>query len=118
MNEYAVMAQKHWREFRPAAYRAIPEPARSSFFSRLGEDAATQITALTAALAGPDQPGEDYLEKVGRLNMAKLQAEEQILAELVLTPGEEEDTDGGEMDLVTDVQAAIDRARAEAELEA
>ena len=35
---------------------------------------------------GPDPPNETYLEKVGRLNMARLQAEEIVLRELLLIP--------------------------------
>ncbi len=31
-------------------------------------------------LAGPDPVGEGYLEKVGRLNAARMQAEEKVLA--------------------------------------
>ena len=36
-------------------------------------------------LAGPDRKGETYLEKVGRLNASKMQAEEIVRAEM-LTP--------------------------------
>lgn len=40
------------------------------------------ITTLTRQLAGPDLPGESYMEKVGRLNSAKSQATEIVLADL------------------------------------
>ena len=37
--------------------------------------------------------GEGYLEKVGRLNAARMQAEEKVLAELVLLAPEDEEED-------------------------
>ena len=39
--------------------------------------------------AGQDVPGESYLAKVGRLRMARLDAEAQVLRELVLLPPEQ-----------------------------
>ena len=52
-------------------------------FGELGERAENQIQQLQDQLAGPDPPNETYLEKVGRLNMARLQAEEVVLPELI-----------------------------------
>jgi hypothetical protein len=92
MNQYGAMAERHWRRWLPERCRAIQDPG--SFFSMLGEETARQIADLAADLAGDDPPGEGYLEKVGRLNMARLQAEERVLAERVLLapePGAEED---------------------------
>jgi hypothetical protein len=53
----------------------------TGFFTRLGEEMATQITTVSLALAGDDPGDEGFLEKVGRLNMARLQAEEQVMRE-------------------------------------
>lgn len=86
MNQYAAMAERHWRRWLPSRVAAMDDP--SSFFSDLGEDAAEQIEDLTAELAGDDPPGETYMEKVGRLNMARLRAEELVLPETVLLPPE------------------------------
>lgn len=82
MNHYGVTAQRHWKRWLPARYAAIQDP--DSFFSTLGEEVAKRIADLTLDLAGDDPPGEDYLVKVGRLNMARLQAEEIVLQEQVL----------------------------------
>ena len=82
MNQYGAMAERHWRRWLPERYQAIQDP--DSFFSILGEETAIQIADLAVVLAGDDPPGEGYLEKVGRLNMARLQAEERVLAERVL----------------------------------
>lgn len=94
MNRYGAMAQRHWARWLPERYAAISDP--DSYFSSLGEEAASRIADLAASLAGSDPPGEGYLVKVGRLNMARLQAEEAVLPELILLPpepGAEEDPD-------------------------
>jgi len=86
MNHYGTTAQRHWERWLPERYAAIQDPG--SFFSTLGEEVARQIADLALDLAGDDPPGEDYLVKVGRLNMARLQAEEIVLREQVLLPPE------------------------------
>ena len=82
MNHYGTMAQRHWARWLPQRYATIQDP--DSFFSTLGEEVAQQIGDLGLDLAGDDPPGEGYLEKVGRLNMARLQAEEIVLKERIL----------------------------------
>ena len=93
MNHYGAQALKHWQEYLPQRYATIPESDRNSFFSTLGEQAATQIEDLSRELAGPDQPGEGYLAKLGRLNNARMRAEEEILPELILIAPETDDPD-------------------------
>ena len=70
MNKYGHMAMRHWQKTDPDRYRQIPESDREALFSQLGERAESEIQQLQDAIAGPDPPGESYLEKVGRLNMA------------------------------------------------
>lgn len=84
MNKYGAQAMSHWKTYDPAKYQAIEDP--ETFFTQLGELAETQIQSLEQDLAGTDPPNETYLQKLGRLRMARLQAEEQILAELILIP--------------------------------
>ena len=94
MNHYGMTAQRHWQRWLPTRYATIQDP--DSFFSALGEQVANRIADLTLDLAGDDPPAEDYLVKVGRLNMARLQAEEIVLREQVLLPpepGADPDTD-------------------------
>ncbi|GAY07937.1 hypothetical protein [Pseudonocardia sp. N23] len=86
MNRYAQQAMSHWRRWLPQRYVSIPQPER--FFTELGEQVESQIIELTQTLAGDDPPGEGYMSKLGRLNMARLQAEEIVLGELVLLPAE------------------------------
>lgn len=115
MNKYGAMAQRHWAQWLPARYAEIQDP--DSFFSTLGEEVAQQIANLSLDLAGDDPPGEGYLEKVGRLNMARLQAEEIVLKERVLLepePGADPDSgDLEEQDVPADQQGTpliIDRS--------
>lgn len=86
MNQYAALAERHWRRWLPSRVAAMDDPP--SFFSNLGEEVAEQIEDLTAELAGDDPAGETYMDKVGRLNMARLRAEEAVLRETVLLPPE------------------------------
>jgi hypothetical protein len=97
MNKYAHMAIRHWQTFLPDRFHAIPEKQRETFFADLGEQAAVEIEELQLRLAGPDPVGEGYLEKVGRLNAARMQAEEIVLRELILPapsqhPDDEDDS--------------------------
>ncbi len=93
MNKYAHMAIRHWQTFLPDRFQAIPENERKTFFADLGEQAAVEIEELQMQLAGPDPKGEGYLEKVGRLNAARMQAEEKVLTELILLAPEDEEDD-------------------------
>ncbi|MEX5274057.1 TnpV protein [Kocuria sp. CPCC 205235] len=83
MNTYGKFAQEAWRTTAPEEYALIPDP--EAWFERLGEEATQRVGDLMMELAGPDPVGETYLEKVGRLNASKMQAEEIVRAEM-LTP--------------------------------
>jgi hypothetical protein len=89
MNRYGKMAMDHWSKWRPENFGLIKDP--STFFQELGEEVEQQIIDLTYNLAGPDQPGEGFMGKLGRLNMARANAESQILREMVLLPPEKEE---------------------------
>jgi hypothetical protein len=47
-------------------------------------------------LQGEAPPGEEWLEMVGRRNMARLMAEEMVLDEMVFLPPETDPDDEGE----------------------
>lgn len=81
MNKYGKTASDHWKAVDPQRYEALEGP--KEFFSTLGDQVEQRVIDLQTHLAGPDQPDEGYLGKVGRLNMAKLQAEEIAMEELV-----------------------------------
>ncbi|HRP99130.1 MAG TPA: hypothetical protein PK781_01570 [Terrimesophilobacter sp.] len=84
MNTYGRQAMAHWRRHLPAAYRQIPDP--EAFFTRAGEEMQTQVTELSTRLAGPDLPGEGYLEKVARLTRAKTEAEQIVRTDSGMFP--------------------------------
>ena len=86
MNELGRMAMDHWRVARPISYQRIPEEEREKYFTGLGEQAQEQIESLWIQLAGDDPPGETAQQKQGRLNMARLQAREQVMREMILLP--------------------------------
>jgi hypothetical protein len=91
MNHYGLKARQHWARHLPRRFAAIQDP--DQFFTQLGNQAAEEISDLTLQLAGDDQPGEGFLVKMGRLNMARLRAEEMVLPQLILLPGEPETED-------------------------
>ncbi len=86
MNEYGQFAMRTWRMLVPAVHAEIADPER--FFRELGEQAANQVVDLTRQLQGPDLPNETYFQKVGRIQAAKMQAEEIVRNDL-LTPSRE-----------------------------
>lgn len=87
MNPYGAQARRHWQTHLPDRFAQIQDP--ETFFTDLGEQIEQQIQDLAAALAGPDPEQESYLSKVGRLNMARQNAESQILREMLPAPADE-----------------------------
>jgi hypothetical protein len=88
VNQYGALAQHHWKRWRPARFAAITDP--ETYFADLGEQAAGEIVGLWAQMRAQDSnpSGEDYLARVARLNALRKQAEEVVLAELILLPPE------------------------------
>ncbi len=82
MNQYGTRAKQHWQKYLPTRFQQLDDP--DSFFSDLGEQIAQRVESLADDLAGNDPPGEGYMDKVGRLNMARRDAESQVLREMAL----------------------------------
>lgn len=116
MNSYGKTAQQNWMTLAPSAYEQIENP--EEHFTALGQTAMQQVQQMQTELAGPDQPSEGYLEKVGRLQAAKNQAEE-VVRETVLTPPQEmwetEDEPDEEPDETFQALQAMRRAALELE---
>ena len=92
LNRFGRFAWESWKVLAPTALEQIPDPR--SHFSRLGETAEMQWTDLWPTLVEPDLPGEDFYHKAGRIEAAKMRAEEMIRAELLVPPPEvQEDND-------------------------
>ncbi|MEJ3743141.1 hypothetical protein WEI85_07630 [Actinomycetes bacterium KLBMP 9797] len=84
MNQYGAQARRHWQTHLPRRYAQIEDP--ETYFTDLGEQIAQQIQDKARAIAGPDPEQETYLDKVGRLNMARLTAESDVLRETLPEP--------------------------------
>lgn len=88
MNQYGAQARRYWQENLPRQYAQISDPER--FFDQMGEQMAQQIDELIHQIAGPDQPGEGYLAKVGRLQMARVEAETEVMRQMLPQPEDEQ----------------------------
>jgi hypothetical protein len=84
MNQYGAQAHRHWQTHLPNRYRQIADP--ETYFTELGEQIAEQVHDKARAIAGPDPQQETYLDKVGRLNMARLTAESDVLRQMLPEP--------------------------------
>jgi hypothetical protein len=95
MNQYGTLAQQHWKRWLPARYAAISDPG--AFFTALGDRVASDIAGAWAEMSAAEgnPAGEGYLDRVGRLNMIRKQAEELVLDALVLLPPEPAAGDDG-----------------------
>jgi hypothetical protein len=91
MNKYGRQAQEAWKAASPTRYSQIQDP--EDFFTKLGEEAQEQVDGLLLRIAGPDPQDEGYLEKVGRLNAARNQAEEIVRYDLLSPPETEDEED-------------------------
>nr|WP_255257229.1 TnpV protein [Arthrobacter sp.] len=99
MNTYGKFAQNAWKTLAPSQYELIVNP--ETWFSILGEEAENSVDSLQVQIAGHDTPGETYLEKVGRLMGAKMQAEEIVRAEMLTPPPEDQEEDESEDEMST-----------------
>ncbi|KRE28264.1 hypothetical protein [Agromyces sp. Soil535] len=86
MNTYGREAQEYWLKNLPSRYQALEDP--ETFFSGLGEEIAQQVEQATEKLQGTDSADESYLEKVARLNSARITAEELVKQDLMFLPPE------------------------------
>ena len=81
MNHYGRRAMDHMARHAPDRLAAMADP--TTYFAELGELIAEQVLDLEQSLAAPAPEHESYHDRVGRLNMARLRAEEAVFAELV-----------------------------------
>jgi hypothetical protein len=103
MNQYGHQAMQHWQQWLPKKYAELENP--KEFFSKLGEQVLEEIDALTTVLAGKEPPGEEFLAKVQRLQMAKFSATAQVVREMVLIEPEESEAEAMEPPMSFDDEA-------------
>ncbi len=105
LNRFGRFAWESWKVLAPTALAQIPDPR--GHFSTLGATAESQWADLWPELLEPDVPGEDFFHKAGRIEAAKMRAEEMIRNELLIPPAEVQDSDGGDDPaMLTDVMVA------------
>lgn len=92
---FTETVRRYYTEHRPLATQALGNPQETeAFFRSLGEQIEEQVQQGEDQIAGTDPAGETYLQKVGRLRMARAQATEIALADLLYsTPPETDDED-------------------------
>jgi hypothetical protein len=91
MNRYGRQLMRQMQQTDPTRFASLPDPEQH--FVMLGDQLAVEIQQLAQSIAGPDRPGETYLEKVGRLNMARLNAESDLIAETMTRDPEDPEID-------------------------
>ncbi|MFF1678815.1 hypothetical protein ACFVYG_22595 [Streptomyces sp. NPDC058256] len=89
MNQYGRLAKQHWQEFRPARITEIDDP--ETFFTELGTDVQDEVRARWTGerVAASSVVGESYLERAGRLQQMRRDAEAEVLRELILLPADD-----------------------------
>lgn len=122
MSNFEMTARHNWQTLAPTALSQMENP--DQFFQTRAQEAQEMFDTILPVLEGPDETGETYLEKVGRLNVARMQAEETVRRELLTPPEEEQDSqpeDEQQMDeaslthaqLMRDLHEAMEQARQE-----
>jgi hypothetical protein len=93
LSPYAARAQAHWQQYLPQQYAQIPQAERTAFFTRLGEEIQERITLRAEELMDQEEPGEPigFQARFALLNTLRLEAEREVLAEMLPAPAETED---------------------------
>jgi hypothetical protein len=97
MNQYGALAQRHWKTYRPTQYAELTSPDR--FFEDLGEEISDQVQTLRDQLQASEQADLNAmgdLERMGRLNAIRRQAEEVVYAELIWPEPTNEDLEAND----------------------
>jgi hypothetical protein len=90
LNPYGARAQAHWQTYLTREYEQIPEAERTAFFSRLGEEIQERVTLRADELADQEEPEEPigFKARYALLNTLRLEAEKEVLAEMLPAPAQ------------------------------
>ena len=88
MNQYSLIARRHWEQFRPRELATMEDP--ETFFARKGQELQAAVIEVQEALEETLPPETGYQERVGQLNQIRATAEQQVMTELLPPPEEEE----------------------------
>ena len=84
--DFTAQVRERYERWLPERLAEVPESERDSFYSTLAEEIAERVQSLELALRGQDPEDEPFMKRVGRFNMARLQAIEMAQAELLPAP--------------------------------
>ena len=84
MNRYGMRMRKHYESHRATELMALEDP--KGYFETLGAGIEMEIDRLADQIAGPSDPAEGYLERLGRLTEARSTAEAEVLS-FYMKPG-------------------------------
>jgi TorA maturation chaperone TorD len=76
----------YWTTVRSEQLSQMDPSDADRFFEELAQQITDRTMDLATSLEGSDEPGESYLEKVGRVNRASSAARERAWSELVYEP--------------------------------
>ncbi len=82
------MSRSRFNQIVTARYEELEIPPEDRN-PNLAEEMELEALERSHQLAGPDQPGEEYLAKVARLTAARRQAEEMVISEMLPQPPED-----------------------------
>ncbi|MEU9416044.1 hypothetical protein [Streptomyces sp. NPDC048272] len=88
MNHFGAQMMRHWQDERLLAFNELEDPAEH--FRHLGEEMAEQVEMRSRSLAGVAPSNEGYLDRLQRLNSARLAAEDAVVREYLLRESEQE----------------------------
>jgi hypothetical protein len=91
MNQYGAMAMKHWEEFLPLSYRGLTDP--QAFFTTLGREVEEAIAQREMELRHQILPSDDFLRTARAYWTCHLEAEQQVLREMVYIEPEIQEDD-------------------------
>jgi len=117
MGRLAGMAEVHYQQWMPRAYRRIKN--KPQFFEDLENEAQEQIEALAESLRGENPATETFEQKMGRYATARRDAEYQVIREVIVPPPPEPETTADEAmpepewavvyEALAEANAALDR---------
>lgn len=87
MNHFGAQMMRHWQAQRPLEYQELKEPEK--YFTQLGEEIAELVETRARSMAGTAPPNEGYLDRLQRLNSARLGAEGEVVREYLLQESEQ-----------------------------
>lgn len=88
MNQYGAQIRRHWQRHRPRELAELRDP--EAFFTEQGQLADQQIQDQARKLEAQAEEPTGFLERLGRMNNARFEAEATVMRELLADPDSED----------------------------